>query len=279
MSRFLISSIGVLSTIVALTPAFSADMPVRPRPTAVQQPAPQASNWTGWQIGGNGGGSIGNNNFVEPGSLVCPGGVQPCAETSFNFSGRPSSFVGGVFAGYRWQMGNTVFGVEGDSTWQQLKTSLSQTSLYTNLGGTRTDAFAGSISQEWEGSIRARYGWLVTPMTLIYATGGVSFGDMKGSYGYTGSVPLSVVSGAGSWSNVRTGYTVGAGVESLVWLENLTLRGEYRFTEYSGYSKDVALSCSGACGPLVAPSSNAHIQVSNIYNHKFLVGLGYKFGP
>ena len=81
MKRFLISGVGVLSTIVAFTPAFSADMTVKPQPSpAVQAPAPQASNWSGGQIGGNGGGSIGNNNFVEPGALVCFAGF-PCSET------------------------------------------------------------------------------------------------------------------------------------------------------------------------------------------------------
>ena len=101
MKRFLISGVGLLSTIFAFTPAFSADMSVKPRPSsAVQQPVVQASNWNGGQIGGNGGGSIGNNNFVEPGSVVCY--LASCPETPFNFSGHPSSFVGGGFIGYRW---------------------------------------------------------------------------------------------------------------------------------------------------------------------------------
>jgi outer membrane immunogenic protein len=280
MKRFLVSGIGALSTIVAFTPAFSADMTVRPRPSpAVQAPAPQASNWSGGQIGGNGGGSIGNNNFVEPGAVVCPGGL--CYETPFSFSGRPASFVGGVFAGYRWQMGNTVFGVEGDATWQQLKTSASQSSISTTMV---TDDFSGSIKQEWEGSLRARYGWLVTPMTLIYATGGVSFGEVSGSFSYTGNWATgpATVSGSGSWNDTRVGYTVGGGIESdvssLFGVRGLKARAEYRFTSYGSYSKDIALACVGAaCGPSVAPSSNAHIEVSDVYNHKFLVGLGFDF--
>ena len=55
MNRFLISTVGVLSAMVAFTPAFAADMTVKPRPATAVQPAPQASNWTGGQIGGNGG--------------------------------------------------------------------------------------------------------------------------------------------------------------------------------------------------------------------------------
>jgi outer membrane immunogenic protein len=283
MKRFLVSGVGVLSTIVAFTPAFSADMTVKPRPsTAVQQPAPQASNWNGGQIGGNSGGSIGNNNFVEPGSLVCYAGF-PCSEMPFDFSGKPSSFVGGGFIGYRWQMGNAVFGVEGDATWQQNKSSLSQSTLSTIPGGLRSDSFDGSIKQGWEGSIRGRYGWLVTPMTLIFATGGVSFGEVSGSFSYTGATAAAatIVSGSGSWTDTRVGYTVGGGIESdvssLLGVPGIKVRAEYRFTSYGSYSKDIALSCSGVCTSVTYPSNTAHIEVSDVYNHKFLAGVGFDF--
>lgn len=282
MKRFLISGVGVLSTIVAFTPAFSADMTVKPRPSpAVQAPAPQASNWSGGQIGGNGGGSIGNNNFVEPGALVCYA-AGTCSETPFSFDGNPGSFVGGAFIGYRWQMGNAVFGLEGDATWQKLESSLTQSSVTTIPGGLRTDSFDGSIKQGWEGSIRARYGWLVAPMTLVYATGGVSFGEVSGSFSYYGSTATpTVVSGYGSWTDTRVGYTVGGGIESdvssLLGVPGVKVRAEYRFTSYSGYSKDVPLSCSGTCTSVTYPSSNAHIEVSDVYNHKFLAGVGIDF--
>ncbi len=281
MKRFLVSGVGLLSTIFAFTPAFSADMSVKPRPSsAVQQPTVQASNWNGGQIGGNSGGSIGNNNFVEPGSVVCY--LASCPETPFNFSGKPSSFVGGGFVGYRWQMGNAVIGVEGDATWQQVKSSLSQSTLSTIPGGLRTDSFDGSIKQEWEGSIRGRFGWLVTPMTLLYATGGVSFGQVSGSFSYDGSTATpTIVSGYGSWTDTLVGYTVGGGIESdissLVGFPGVKARFEYRFTSYGSYSKDIPLSCSGTCTAITYPSSTAHIEVSDVYNQKFMAGLGFDF--
>jgi outer membrane immunogenic protein len=287
MSRILGFAVGVVSTVLMLTPAFSADMAVKPR--AVERPAPvvQASNWSGGQIGGNGGGSIGNNNFVDPGSIVCFAAGLSCPETPFNFSGHPNSFIGGVFIGYRWQMGNSVLGVEGDATWQDLKTSASQSSITLIPGGFRSDAFSGSVKQRWEGSIRARYGWLATPMILLYVTGGVSFGEVSGSFSYTGSVPAAAptatVAGAGSWSDTRVGYTVGAGVESdvsgLFGVRGLKARFEYRFTDYGSYSKDIALGCTGvSCGVAgVYRSTNSHIEVSDIYNHKIMAGLGFDF--
>jgi outer membrane immunogenic protein len=287
MRRFVISAVGVTAMSFALTPAFAADMTVKPR--AVERPAPviQTSNWTGGQIGGNAGGSIGNNNFVEPGALVCDPGF-PCSETPFSFSDRPASFVGGIFLGYRWQMGNTVFGLEGDATWQDLKSSVSQISVTTippGGGFTRTDSFSGSLKQGWEGSIRARYGWLVTPMTLLYVTGGVSFGEVSGSFSYTGDLCCfaATVSGSGNWNDTLVGWTVGGGFESDIssffGVHGLKARFEYRFTDYGSYSKDIALACTGANCPLfdVFPSNNAHISVSDVYNHKFLAGIGFDF--
>lgn len=290
MPRLLLFTVAVLSTIGFVTPVFSADLPVQPRPAPQPaQPAPQVADWSGGQVGGNAGGSIGNNNFVEPGSIVCFD--AGCPETPFEFDGNPGSFVGGIFIGYRWQMGNSVFGVEGDATWQELETSKTQSTVTELCCGYRSDFFNGSIKQQWEGSIRARYGWLVTPVVLVYATGGVSFGEISGSFSYTGTTATAsvgefggaqptTVAGSGSWNDTRVGFTVGAGVESdvsnFLGIPGAKTRFEYRFTSYGNYSKDVPLSCSGICTDATAPSSNAHIDLKDIYNHKFMFGLGFE---
>lgn len=278
MRRLLLSTVAVLSSVAIVAPAFSADLPVRPR-QAAPQPPQQVADWSGGQVGGNTGGSIGNNNFVEPGSIVCY--VAGCPETPFEFDGNPGSFVGGVFIGYRWQWGYSVFGVEGDATWQELKTSKTQSTVTGITGGNRSDAFTGSVKQQWEGSVRARWGWLVTPVVLVYATGGVSFGDISGSFSYVGNTATpTTVSGSGSWNDTRVGFTVGGGVEgdvsNLFGIPGVKARFEYRFTSYGSYSKDIPLSCSGTCTGATAPSSNARIDLKDISNHKFMFGLGFE---
>ena len=69
----LLPCVGMLSVLVAFEPAVAADLKV-PAPVAVAQQTP-ASNWSGGQIGGNGGGSISNNSFVEPGTYLCSAGT------------------------------------------------------------------------------------------------------------------------------------------------------------------------------------------------------------
>ena len=86
----------------------------------------------------------------------------------------------------------------------------------------RTENFYGQSIQTWDASIRARFGTLVTPSVLVYGTGGVAFGEVKGSYSYNainqyftdfGLLDLThLASASGSWSETRVGWTGGAGV-------------------------------------------------------------------
>jgi opacity protein-like surface antigen len=162
----------------------------RERAAAPQRAAPtqqQASNWSGGQVGGSNGVSSVNNSFVEPGAYVCPFGSSlgsNCFETPFSFSGHKAAYTIGPFVGYRVQWGNWVVGIEGDWSFKNSETSLSQSSpaaiSVTGSNYVRTDQFAGSVKQKSDSSIRARVGTLVTPWSLLYVTGGVAFGEISG---------------------------------------------------------------------------------------------------
>src|SRR5262245_2151998 len=209
--KLLLSSVGVLSALAFVQPAAADEAPSAPRRArpAVERaaPAPQQpqAKWSGGQVGGSNGVSSVNNNFVDPGAFVCPvspssGGStfgRSCFETPFQFSGHKASYTIGPFVGYRLQFGGWVVGIEGDWSWKNSESSLSQssstaisagtttTSFFDSFSGTiisstvpnnyfRTDSFAGSVKQKSDSSIRARVGWLVTPWSLLYVTGGRS---------------------------------------------------------------------------------------------------------
>jgi outer membrane immunogenic protein len=248
--------------------------PVR---TAAAQP-----NWTGGQVGGQGGVSSMAQGFAEPGShlfpFCVPVGFYPssyCTETPFSFNGNKTSATGGGFLGYRIQFGSVVAGIEGDIN---AKSGSASSSAYSaNLY--RAEAFSGTASQGGDGSIRGRLGWLVTPWTLVYGTGGVAFGKVSGSFGYTAHEidlcsPCASVTGGGSWSTTRTGATGGGGVETLV-APNLTVRLEYRYTDLGTFSENVGLRtfCAGTCS---SPSSNASISLHPTFQ-TVTVGVGYNF--
>ena len=296
MRQHLLSGILAAFAIAAITPAFAADMPVKEKRSERQQ-TQQKSKWSGGQLGGSNGASSVNNNFVEPGAYVCPAafpfGVS-CFESPFSFSGHPLSYTIGPFLGYRWQFGNTVFGVEGDWSWKKGETSAFVDMPRVCFGAIpgcpdyRTDTKYGSVKQTWDSSLRLRYGWLVTPDTLLYGTAGVALGEISGSFAYRGvlhtpfGTPIAVdtagstATAAGSWSDVRVGGTVGAGVETALW-GGWKARVEYRYTDYGSYTKTVAVNtvCIAPTG-CSAPSSSASIDLRESF-HTVRVGVGFDF--
>src|SRR3979411_117925 len=203
MRKLLISSVGVLSMFVMAGQAMADEFrapPKRERAAAPARAAPQraapqqqASNWSGGQVGGSNGASSVNNSFVEPGAFnFAPGCSGPCYQTPFSFSGHKASYIIGAFLGYRVQMGIYVVGVEGDINWQRGVTSLAQTPPPPWLG---YELFTGSQKQGADGSIRGRFGVLVSTgkgtgfnqlNTLLYVTGGLAIGQVSGSFSYAG---------------------------------------------------------------------------------------------
>ncbi len=123
-----------------------------------------------------------------------------------DISGGPSVDVdgidGGVYAGYNYQFDNWVVGVEGDAVYSGAEGS---------SGGVK-------VEQNWAGSVRARAGYSLESF-LLYGTGGLALAEVEAS------------SGGFSDSNTHLGWTLGAGVESMI-TDNITARIEYRYTDY-----------------------------------------------
>ncbi len=312
-----------LSLMAAAAPAFAADMPVqRQRPQQAERaPAQQQSNWSGTQVGGFNGGSSVSNGFAEPGSNlfftcigagstgcvspITPGGL-PDLETQFAFDKDKLSYTVGGFVGHRWQFGSFVAGVEGDLAWKRGETSssldvFSRASYHSPFPTSppferafRTENFYGQSIQTWDASIRARFGTLVTPSVLVYGTGGVAFGEVKGSYSYnainqyftdSGLLDLThLASASGSWSETRVGWTGGAGVEVALW-GAWKARIEYRYTDLGEFTKVVPVtrSCAeaerGPASCTTAPnvgSTAATVDIASTFQ-TVRVGLGFDF--
>src|SRR5262245_26374214 len=332
MRKILVSCVGVISTLALLQPAAADETQVkrqRAAPERVVQraaPAQQGANWSGGQVGGSNGVSSVNNTFVDPGAFVCPSGStfgSNCFETPFQFSGHKASYTIGPFVGYRLQFGGWVVGLEGDWSWKNSESSLSQNSSsaiavstttfsgFNSFGSPifvtstnnylRTDSFAGSVKQKSDSSIRARVGWLVTPSSLLYVTGGVAFAEISGSFAYTGTLfncgsnaaisfsscagssssPLlstaTATTGAVTWNDTRVGSTVGAGWEQELF-PGWKWRAEYRWTDFGEYTKTfgIATSCtSPSSSPCTStPSSSVSINLKESF-HTFRVGLAF----
>ncbi len=112
-------------------------------------------------------------------------------------------FVGNGFAGWNWQNGSFVYGIEGDVGYNGIKGS--------NAG---VESKSGV-----DGTLRARLGVAATENLLIYGTAGGAAERLK------------VSDAAGSDTNTMLGWTAGAGVDAKL-TDKIFGRVEYRYTKF-----------------------------------------------
>ena len=184
-------------------------------------PEPVA-NWSGWYVGGNGGsGTALNKSSIQGANLG----------ERFNLS--PDGYFGGVQAGYNWQAGAIVYGLEADIQGGSLKDDYA-------CGVTCTANAFVSYNQKmnWFGTVRGRVGYSVGS-TLFYATGGFAYGGVKTDLNFSNVL-------VASYSKTRTGYAVGGGIESPFDLfglfgKNWTSKTEYLFIDLGKSTDTVAV--------------------------------------
>ena len=99
MKTFLLTSAAVFGLFGAS--ALASDLPTK-APAYKTPIAAPPYNWSGFYVGANFGAGW------TTGSLNIPGN---------NFYGGTTEFIGGLQAGYNFQAGHLLFGVEGDIDW------------------------------------------------------------------------------------------------------------------------------------------------------------------
>lgn len=191
----------------------------------ISEAAPIAASfdWTGAYIGVNAGGGFGKFKF------------EPSLGTGLDITA--SGFLGGVQAGYNWQSGQIVYGVEADFQGSTVKSSIS--------------GFGGDIETkiDWFGTVRARIGYTPVDRFLVYGTGGFAYGHDKTSAG-----------GGFSFSKTNAGWTVGGGVEYAI-NTNWTFKSEYLYTDL---------------GKSTFTIGGTNLDITDKF-HTVRVGLNYKF--
>jgi outer membrane immunogenic protein len=116
---------------------------------------------------------------------------------------KPSGFVGGVQAGYNWQSGAFVFGLEGDI----------------QATGAEETFAPWKFSNPWFGTVRGRAGYALNNI-LFFGTGGLAFGELR-----------ATTFGA-SEAHTNAGWTLGAGAEvGLGFAPNWSAKVEYLYVD------------------------------------------------
>ena len=219
-SLFTIRTAGIAATAL-IASSFVAQAADLQRPMYTKAPAyvEQTYNWSGFYAGVVAGGFWGTSQLV---------GAAGAGSAEFDTSGFQ---IGGT-AGYNWQMGRIVYGIEGD---------LSYSSNSGTIG-------AVEVKEDYATTIRGRIGYTFSERTLVYATGG-----------YAGANVTATGAGT-SVEKWRNGWTLGAGVEYAL-MPRWTVKGEYL---YVSYMDDV--------NGLVAPVTNVKLDESILrvgLNYKF----------
>jgi outer membrane immunogenic protein len=207
-------------------PASAADLAARPYTKAPVAPLASVYNWTGFYLGIVGGGAW---------------------EASSGDPKMKGGFVGGT-AGYNWQTGNVVFGVEADGAWADVSASVTGATVVPGFGVATATA---SSKTDAMGTVRGRIGWAVNNV-LFYGTGGYAWIDNK--------ISLSALGVTVSDSKWHSGWTVGAGVEAF-FAPQWSVKGEYLYRSLGGETY-----FSGA------------LPTGTLNFHTVQVGVNYHFG-
>jgi len=215
-----------LTTALAIggPPALAADMAVKARPPVAVAEA--VFSWTGFYVGLNAGGAWTSSDvtFTQTGPVF----DQPDRDFG-NALGSPSTnrtgFTGGAQAGYNWQSGIAVVGVETDINYLHTSANVFRSGTLPVVPVVDTSTTA--VSTDWLYTLRGRAG-LTSGRALFYVTGGLAVGNERFSQFF-----LHTASGtfeAGSSSDTRVGWTVGAGGE-YAFTNNWSVKAEYLYVD------------------------------------------------
>ena len=156
--------------------ASAADMAMRTKaPPIVVDPS---YNWSGFYIGGNVGYGWGDaDTSFNP--LPSAAAFVNLAPTTLGPD--PQGVIGGVQAGYNWQAGKFVVGLEADIQASDIHGTAVVTPIIQNNGMPFPGAGFLSASQriDWFGTVRARAGFTPVDRLLLYVTGGLAYGNVS----------------------------------------------------------------------------------------------------
>lgn len=247
---------------------FAADMPVKARPVAVEA----VDLWTGFYVGGSVGGawaesdrtSSANTIFWDPANVVILNATAPATL-------RGDGVVGGLQAGYNWQRGAFVVGVEADIDASSFRAS-HDTGVLPDPGGAGlgTYQFIYTVKQDWLATIRGRAGFTVQNW-LLYVTGGAAWTNIS----QTGHAEFISACGGGpacttnaSSSTTKLGWVAGAGFEYKL-NRNWSVRAEYLHYDFGSTSANLP--------DLGGFANSSFAQTINLKEDVVRVGANYTF--
>jgi outer membrane immunogenic protein len=265
--------------------AVAADMALKAPPLLLP-----VCTWCGFYIGGDIGGYWASQSATtvpspSPGfgaPAIIGAGVAGFGNLPTTHNLNRNGVLGGGYAGYNWQWNQFVVGFEADISALGRNTASDTETVFATFGAAPIPAYTmtASAGNSWLATARARAG-ITTGPTLWYVTGGAAWTGTSATVAAAGTNnPIAATLGqsaATSWSDTKTGFVVGGGVEWM-FAQHWLLRGEYLYHEFSGSSSVmplVGVPAGLGCGA-AAPCTWA-VNTSTLRLNVARVGLAYKF--
>jgi len=211
LTKLCLSLTAVIAAVFLVTSSFAGPMPAEKNVTPMT-PAPECT-WTGFYIGGNIGMTEYYSRVTDDGDWF----------EIFTRERDEPSFVGGGQIGFNYQMGDLVFGIEGDAQ------GFPNAKTYNSYDGGYQNDF---LKVDFMTTLRGRVGvTLDNNKVLLYATGGAAYahGNWESDYLYPGQPRNYYYNAFWEGRDWRWGWTGGFGLEYMInchW----TLRGEAQLT-------------------------------------------------
>ena len=240
-------------TATAFSPVLAADLPARPMPTKAPVFSPEpVYSWTGFYVGGNVGWNWTESTAVDTGPGVF-GQVFPIGDTT---TIQRNGFMGGAQAGYNYQMGQFMIGVEADFDWSAANKKQS--------GALPGLTFDINFKNNYVSTFGARFGYAMDRV-LLYAKAGGAYTqddfDLSASDGSTFNGRFD-----------RWGWMIGAGVEYAI-LNNWTLKAEYNYLDFGTKSETLTPNATD----LVTGTITDDPRDNKLHAHVVKIGFNYLF--
>lgn len=242
--------LGTSSWILLGAAAPAADLPV-----SRTVPPATAQSWAGFYFGIHGGHGWGDNSFRQYLSEADP---HPFLD---GFASKGA--VVGAHAGYNWQFGRAVTGLEIDWSAADISGS-SQVSATTIFGPETLDR---TDRLKYLGTARGRVGWLPADHVMLYGTAGLAWERVDETRRRTSpAVNLNVTTPFD-----RLGWVAGAGIEAMPFGPNWIGRIEYLHYDFGGAQEFNVITSTA---PGIWRADRAGRQSFDVLR----AGLSYKFG-
>ena len=192
------------------------------------------------------------HNFVSPDQA--PSTLNP----------GPAGIVGGVQAGYNYQLGRLVAGIEADFSGSAMSGSARVSPILFTDGSTVPGVVTAHEQTNWFGTLRPRLGYTVIPTLLIFGTGGLAYGKVS----YSANTDFGTETFPASFSKTEVGWAAGGGVEYAI-SKHWTVKAEYLYMNLG--SESVIANPTIPNPPF--QEGNSWKTTANIINF----GVSYKF--